>query len=238
MSDIIKSMSRAGQEMVLMDEEALKAAYERLKKAKDVKTPASQIKTKGEFPYAEYSYMLDQFEKEHPLYVFKIEPSGTFFNEKYLIYHVAVHLIDLATGETRAGVGSHPVLAYEAAAKGGAMKEISWIRQQMSNAYKSALTEAQRNAMSNWGICADLYGTQMSEPPTEDQVKQFNSYDELMKEVHALTQTYDEWWNQTKEAFKTQTKDSFQAFVQSIEPTLTKLNNRLQERKQKDGNAG
>jgi hypothetical protein len=232
MADIVKFDS--SQKIVLLDPSVLKGAYERLKSVKSIKTPASQVKMKGDFPYAEYSYMLDQFEQQHPLYAFKIEPSGTFFNEKYLIYHVAVHLVDLATGESRAGVGSHPVLAYEAAAKGGAMKEIGWIRQQMSNAYKSALTEAQRNAMSNWGICGDLYGTEMLEPLTEEQKAKMNEGSRIVGEHSETfkTTTYVGWWAQTLEASKTQTKESFDKFYEQIFPTLNKLNNKLQEGKQ------
>ena len=126
-------------------EPLLDELYKRLKKTKDVKTPSSQIKMKGKFPYAEYSYMLSEFQKAHPLYRMEIEPSGTFFNEKYLIYHVAVKISDIATGECRVGVGLHPVIAYDSRGDGGGQKPINEIREQMSNAYKAALTEAIRS---------------------------------------------------------------------------------------------
>jgi hypothetical protein len=224
----------SSQKIVLLDPSVLKEAYERLKSVKSIKTPASQVKMKGDFPYAEYSYMLDQFEQQHPLYAFKIEPSGTFFSEKYIIYHVAVHLVDLATGESRAGVGSHPVLAYEAAAKGGAMKDIAWIRQQMSNAYKSALTEAQRNAMSNWGICADMYGTQTNEPPTQEQKQKMDNATELVNLYNVST--YSVWWVSIIEGFKTQTKESFDSWYEKLIPTLNLIEQKLTAREKQNGN--
>lgn len=138
-------------------------------KAKKDKTPTDQIEEKGNFPYASFEYMETQMDKYHPRRAVHV------INESYdpvaYLFMFTVEIVDLNTGECRAGTGAHPMIVYEGG--GTILKSPSTIRQLMANAKKAALTEAIRDAYAHFGIAADLYGMTSREKPTDEQQERF-----------------------------------------------------------------
>jgi hypothetical protein len=208
----------------LLSEEDRELLYRRKREERQKETPKKHIQMKGGFPFAEYAYMLDEMDKMHPLRSEIVISAGTFFNEKYLIYHVAVQVTDLITGESRPGTDAHPVVAYEAG-RDGDQKPIQTIRELMGNAYKAALTKALRNAYSNFGVSSDLYQTQLAEEPNKEQKERFWEWDKFMDEkvLPTAPDNWKEWWETIRKEWDLQTLDSATDYLNSLEPRIAKI---------------
>jgi hypothetical protein len=211
------------QQIVLLNEEERQKLYERAKEQRSKKTPPKYIKNKGGYDYAEFAYMLDEMDKAHPIRSEIITTDE--FNEKYLVYRVAVRVTDLASGEARSGVDSHPIVAYDAKSEGGSQKDIPTIRELMGNAYKAALSKALRNAYSNFGVSADLYQTFLDDEPTKEQNHKFWEWDKFIDEkVATRSASLKEWWlGQICKEWDLQTKQTADQYLKSLEDTMNNL---------------
>ena len=220
-SSLVRSSDGSTAVLLISDEER-QQLYERAKAERSKKTPPKQIKQKGGYNYAEFAYMLDEMDRLHPLRSEII--TSDEFNEKYLIYNVRVQVTDITTGESRAGVDTHAVVAYNAKSDGGGLKDPSTFRELMGNAHKAALTKALRNAYSNFGVAADLYQTFLAEESTKVQKERFYEFDKFIDEkVIPNSERAQMWWKQIRQEWEQQDETTADMYLDSLQPTITKL---------------
>jgi len=163
-------------------EEVRKKLYDIASESYRKATPKDVIKEKDGFSYAEFSYMLHEFRKLHPNTTIQVITDR--FNEKYLAFECTIVITDNITHESQSGTCVHPVPAFNQGTDN--IKTIKQIQNLLSNAKKSALTGAMRHCFSNFGICSDLYDTEIIEEVTDQQKERFLS---LIDEILDITIT-------------------------------------------------
>jgi len=200
----------------------LKELADRASEVKSIKTPASQIQEKGDFPYAKWSYMLEQMDKLHPMRAEIITHEELLTggqNGMPWVWNVSVRVTDLLTGEARSGSDCHPIVIYEE--RSDVLKPPKSIRELIGNAKKGCLTKALRNAYSNFGICADLYQSKPDDPPTELQQSKMQELDSQMKTMQVSS--HAEWWAGVMGKWKEMTADTADAYFNKVAPVVDKL---------------
>lgn len=151
-------------------DEIKKLFTEQAEKQKQKSTPRERIGKVGKYDYAKWDYMLEEMDRLHPLRSETFACPPTFIKES-VAFMVAVEVKDLLTNEVRIGGDIHTVAISEAGTKD--LKDDFKIRELLGNAFKAAITEAQRHAYSNFGIAADLYGSMTEQKPNQEQQAEF-----------------------------------------------------------------
>lgn len=199
--------------------------HDRAKEVKNTVTPKEHIESKGGYPFASYGYMLEQMDILHPLRAETFALPPTFLLEP-LCFMTAIEVKDLVTGETRCGVGLHPVPAYDKESRDP--KPMKVVRELLANSAKASLTQAQRHAYSNFGICADLYESNLDEI-TEAQERDFETFSEKVKEVGG--EKVLAWFEKVKEGWSTQRGTTAEEYMKDC---WAKLNSVIESRKAKE----
>jgi hypothetical protein len=203
-------------------EEFKRQMYEHNRTVKQTATPPEKIEMKGGFPFATWDYMLDEMDKSHPLRQETFVSSPELLKEP-MVFITSVMVRDIVTGESRIGVDAHPIPAYDAGSE--QMKSMKTVRELIGNAAKASVTKALRHAYSNFGISADLYGSMVDEPLSQEQIKIWEEWDVLMRgylESHPHPQL-EGYWNENAKRWKEQTLQSAPAFLKAIEPVINRL---------------
>lgn len=202
--------------------ESRKTLYDFLHQASKVKTPRQFVKKKGDFDTVEFEYLNEQMNKWHPHR--KIEIVSERFDAPSMTFMCSVHITDLQTGEIRAGVGCHPVVAYGKNSE--TMNSMKKIREQMSNAMKGALTEAVRDAMAHFGIAADMFGMDFPDPVSKAQLDRFEDY--MLKVEDGLD--YLEMSDDVKQSVVGWMKKQFETFKDLLASNADKFFNEFKEK--------
>ena len=191
--------------------------HQRAKEVKNTATPPEHIESKGGYPYASYGYMLEQMDILHPLRAetFALEP--TFIKEP-LCFITAIEIRDLVTGEVRCGVGLQAVPAYDKESKDP--KPMKVVRELLENSAKGSLTKAQRHAFSNFGICADLYESNLDEI-TEAQERDFETLRAKATEIGG--EKVLAWFQKVEDGWRTQRGTTAEEYLKKCWTTLNSV---------------
>jgi len=163
------------------------------KEASEAKTPSEYIKWKSGgfvggtevfFPYPTQAYMFSEFNRLYPLHKFKI--ISTKFIPEVFSVEVSLEVTDITTGVTEPGVGASRVQIKKKArelAEAGEKMPTPFDVVSYDVAVKSARTQAKKDGIKEFDICADIYDRVII---PEETIKAWNSAYEKLVDEHVV----------------------------------------------------
>jgi len=152
----------------------------------DIKTPPEKVKKRPDgFDYVESSWMDYESKKNAPLYEYRL----LHVTSDMGWINMVISLTDRITGNTELGAGSARIQVSRGVEEPGFKDVID-----MGNNYKSALTNAIKNAQSRFGISADIYQRRES-VPTDAERERHGSMKALIYGISpSRTKMFTEQW--------------------------------------------
>lgn len=173
----------------------------RAKEVKEVfikqKTDKSYVRKRGDFPYVPYAYMLEKFEQVIPLYRERLVVCE--FHPQVLQVFVCLEITDLTTGNTRIGTGAARVQVStetKKAVEAGERQLRPFDILDYDKQIKSARTQAKKDAIKEFGVCADIYDRIIV--PDELISKMQKEFNEIVKSIESPLERMN--WNKEWQA--------------------------------------
>lgn len=142
-----------------------------------ISTPPEKVKKRPDgFDYVSESYMVMTFKKITPLYRWKVLEVRPIMEA--LTVQATVELTDMRTGNTEVGVGAARIQiskeAKERFLSGKQDRIMPFDLVDYDKNCKSALTQARKNALRNFGIAADVYNKR-DEVATDEEKERYQA---------------------------------------------------------------